>query len=538
MCRASAHKAAPRVPAWNLRAANPTCEHSRIGIWPTRTSDRRDRRAVRRGRLAALAALVAIATALVLVAAWSLDGGESTSVLVPREDVVEIDALAYNDSNAEELERRAAFGFSQPLYAKSPGGVVATARRTESYRPLVEDAVADSGFDADLVEAMVFLESGGRPDVIAGDDPAGASGLTQILAETARNFLAMDVDLDGSRRLTVQIAGAERRGNARFAELLRERRRAIDARFDPRQALAGTVRYLTAARERLGRDDLAVVSYHMGIGNLTNVLRAYASAPREVYVPDLVEEEDLSWPRVFFDTAPDRNESAHELLAPLGDDSPTYYWRVLAAREIMRLFRDDPDRLQELDLLHRAKTSHEEVLHPPAETERFADPVDVQRAWDAHTLQPFPNEPARLGFAVDRTMGELAVQLGQPKELYRGLRAEALALLVYMAGRVKEISGTAQPLEVTSTVRDETYQELLRDGNPEATHGYSLHTTGYAFDVRRRYESGAQAQAFQFVLDDLTARGLIAWIREPAAIHVTVAPEAEDLVPIVLKPED
>ena len=59
---------------------------------------------------------------------------------------------------------------------KSPGGVIATARRTESFRPLVEDAVADSGFDADLVEAIVFLESGGRPDVIAGDDPAGGFG--------------------------------------------------------------------------------------------------------------------------------------------------------------------------------------------------------------------------------------------------------------------------------------------------------------------------------------------------------------------------
>ncbi len=196
----------------------------------------------------------------------------------------------------------------------------------------------------------------------------------------------------------------------------------------------------------------------MGIGNLTNVLRAYASAPADIYLPDLVEEDDLSWPRVFFDTAPDQNGAAHALLARLGDDSPTYYWRVLAAREIMRLFRDDPERLQELDLLHRAKASHEEVLHPPAETERFADPVDVQRAWDAHSLQPLPDEPVRLGFAIDRTMGELASQLGQPKELYRGLRAEALALLVYMAGRVQEISRATQPLEVTSTVRDETYQ--------------------------------------------------------------------------------
>jgi hypothetical protein len=134
-------------------------------------------------------------------------------------------------------------------------------------------------------------------------------------------------------------------------------------------------------------------------------------------------------------------------------------------------------------------------------------------------------------------MGELAPRLGQAKELYRGLRAEALALLVYVAARVKELSGAAKPLEITSTVRDEAYQELLRDDNPEATHGYSLHTTGYAFDVERRYESGRQSQAFQFLLDDLTARGLIAWIREPAAIHVTVSSEADELVPLLLEPE-
>ena len=95
---------------------------------------------------------------------------------------------------------------------------------------------------------------------------------------------------------------------------------------------------------------------------------------------------------------------------------------------------------------------------------------------------------------------------------------------------VQEISGATRPLRVTSAVRDGEYQDLLRRGNPEAAHEYSLHTTGYAFDIRRRYESGAQAQAFQFLLDDLTARNLIAWIREPGAIHVTVSGEAEELV--------
>jgi soluble lytic murein transglycosylase-like protein len=484
--------------------------------------------------IAAMGAIVGVAVLLAL----ALFGGEEPArALVPRTEQLEADPFVYDASQDDELVEQATFALSQPLYAKSPGGVFATARRTEAFRSQIESAVDGSGLDPDLLEAIVFLESGGRPDVIAGDDPVNASGLTQILAETAENFLGMFVDLDMSRALTVEIADAVRNGNLARAERLRERRREIDARFDPRSALAGTVRYLTTARDRLGRDDLAVVSYHMGIGNLTNVLLAYTGAEPGTDIPALVEANELSWVRVFFDTAPDRNARAHRLLARFGDDSPTYYWRVLAAREIMRLYREDPDRLQELDLLHTSKASAEEVLHPPSETERFADASDLQRAWDARTLHPLPDAPARLGFAIDPGMGELAARLGQPRELYRGLRAESLALLVYMARRVKELSGAKQPLRVTSTLRDEEYQGLLRNDNPEAAHGYSLHTTGYAFDVARRYESGRQAQAFQFLLDDLTARGLIAWIREQAAIHITVAGEAEELVPLVLERE-
>ena len=168
---------------------------------------------MRRRRLVAAAAIVVVVAAASSLAVWSHDGGGSSAVLVPRAEPTASDALAYDDSQAEDLERRAAAGLSHPLYAKSPGGVFAAARRTESFRPLVEEAVVDSGFDADVVEAIVFLESGGRPDVIAGDDPVAASGLTQILAETAQSFLGMSVDLNQSRALTVGIAAAVQRGN-------------------------------------------------------------------------------------------------------------------------------------------------------------------------------------------------------------------------------------------------------------------------------------------------------------------------------------
>ncbi len=492
---------------------------------------------IRRRRLVAggLLAAVLVGVAVVAVRALTTESA-SASVLVPRAELPASDPLAYDDDQADDLERAASFGLSHPLYAKSPGGVRATAKRTTSFRDLIEKAVSGSGLDADIVEAIVFLESAGRPDIIAGDDPARASGLTQILAETAQNFLGMPVDLARSRVLTRRIRAAVERGDKALADRLRAERRAIDARFDPEQALAGTVRYLTEARDRLGREDLAVVSYHMGIGNLTNVLRAYVGSGTDLTVPELVEENDLSWVRVFFDTTPVDHEAAHELLSRLGDDSPTYYWRILAAEEIMRLYREDPERLADLDLLQNAKASAEEVLHPPSETERFADGSDLERAWDEHALQVVPNEPERLWFTLDRAFGELASRLGRPKDLYRGLRPEALALLVYMTSRVHELSGATQPLRLTSAVRDEEYQGLLRASNPEATTRYSLHTTGYAFDIRREYESGAQARAFQFVLDDLTARGLIAWVREPEAIHVTVAPEAARLVPAMLEP--
>jgi hypothetical protein len=98
-----------------------------------------------------------------------------------------------------------------------------------------------------------------------------------------------------------------------------------------------------------------------------------------------------------------------------------------------------------------------------------------------------------------------------------------------MGPMVGKISGNVAPLTMTSTVRDQRYQDQLLETNIEATSQYSLHTTGYAFDVLRRYGGRAQAVAFQFLLDRLQALNMIAWVREPAAIHVTVANDAARL---------
>jgi hypothetical protein len=463
-----------------------------------------------------LALLTGLLVAGAAVAALALLGGDDQPEFA---DVpLDSDPFAYHAGRDSEFEARAAAGHRHVIYAKSPGGVAATARRVERYRPEIEDVAEDAGIDADVLEGIVFLESAGRPEVAASDDLQGAVGLTQILAETGTNLLGMRVDVEASERLTRKIRRAERRGDLGKAERMRARRQVVDERFDPEKSLEATGRYLGLALARLGRQDLAVVSYHMGIGNLENVLAAYG-------------DESPSYARVFFDATPDRHPQTYRLLASLGDDSKTYLWRVYASREAMRLYREDPAELRRLSLLEAAKASSEEVLHPRAQTEVFEGPDDLDDAYGDGDLHPLPEGGAGLGLRPARGIGELAGRLDADRALYRGLRPEAYALAVYLAAGVREVADTRSPLTVTSAVRDLEYQRLLARRNPFASRAYSLHTTGFAFDVRRRYASRAQAAAFQYMLDRLQALNLIAWIREPGTIHITVSSEARRLLP-------
>ena len=438
----------------------------------------------------------------------------------------ESDPLAWSASRQGEFERRAAIGASHVIYEMSPGGVLASAERTAAFRPEIEAAAVRHGVDPDTLEAVIFLESAGRPEVIAGPTPEAASGLAQIIPSTATELLGMEVDLGASIALTERIGDSD--GPRETDRLLAERAR-VDERFDPERAIDGAARYLAIAGERFGADDLAVVSYHMGIGNLESVLRAYADPGGEQPIGELVADQGLSYARVYFDSSPYAHRDAYELLAGFGDESAEYLWKVRASEQVLRLYRDDPERLSEIAELATAKATLEEVFHPEAETEVFDDPDAIEEALADGELAELPFDPG-LGWVPDKQLGELAGELDRSPELYRALRPEALATLSYLAGSVLLESNEPAPLLVSSAVRDRDYQELLLGVNPEATPEYSLHTTGWAFDIRREYASRRQAEAFQQALDRLSALALIDYAVEPGAIHVTVSKLGAELL--------
>ena len=417
------------------------------------------------------------------------------------------DPFAYVASRQGDFEARAVAGSAHVLFTKSPGGVLATAARVAALRPLINAAAAGTGVDPNTLEALVFVESAGRSNVIAGNDAADAAGLTQILAQTGQSLLGMHVDLARSRKLTAQITRAAGNGQPGKMARLQRRRASIDDRFNERLALAATVRYLRLAQQRFGRADLAVESYHMGIGNLQHVLDEYDGGHPVPYV------------QLYFDTALDHHSTAFNTLSGFGDDSSLYYWRILGAAQIMRLYRTDRRVLERLISLQTSTDSAAAVLHPPGTTRAFANPDALYRAYASKRLLALPSNARALGLAYSPEMGSLAKSVGASRAAYRGLRAPALDLLVELAARVRALSGGATPLRVDSTVVDGRYLQQLGDSDPAPT-------TGYTFTIARRYVRPSQAVAFQAMLDRLQALNLIAWERFSGVIEVTVASDA------------
>lgn len=416
--------------------------------------------------------------------------------------------FAYDPAREAQYVDRAVAGNAHPLFVKSPGGALGTAARVARYRPLIDKATAGTGIDPNLLEGLVFVESAGRPQVIAGTDAADAAGLTQILAATGQTLLGMRIDLSRSRQLTAQIESAQSRGQRRRLGSLLARRADADARFDPSRALAATVRYLQLAERRFHRQDLAFESYHMGMGNLQQVLGDYDGGRAVPYA------------QVYFDSAPNRHVAAERQLAGLGDESELYWWRVLGAVQVMHLYRTDRPALARLVTLQRADNAGAAVLHPPDAVPGYRDPKELAAAYQRRAIVPLPSNEASLGVAVAPGMGARSKRVGAPPSLYRGLRPVALRLLIELAGTVRSLSGGHAPLQLVGTVADRRYQRRALGGV------YAPAATGYSFEIARRYVSSAQAEAFQEVLDRLQSLNLIAWAREPSVIQVTVASDA------------
>ncbi len=397
------------------------------------------------------------------------------------------------------LEAAAARSFGRALFFR-PGGIERIAGRVEGWRRLAVRAAGDSDVDPNLLEALVLVESGGLAGATADD----RAGLTQLTPAAARRA-GLHVDADASRRLSREIVWWVRHGNRRVARRLAIRRAHADARFAPLTELRATVRTLEHARAVLGRTDLALASYHLGVSGLRGTVRRYGG-------------RDVSYADLYFGSGLDRHDGVYRRLRAHGEAAYDYVWNVLAAQRALWLYRAHYGRLVWEDRQQHRKLSAEEVLHPRAVSHEFRTPAALARAWRRHVLVRMPRDAARTHLVV----APLGTLMGRRHRLYAGLRPGARTVLLQLAHRVHTLAG-GPPLHLTSAVRDDVYQRRLTGVNAFAARTYSLHTTGWTFDVGRATLTSRQLRALRWELDRLTAMNLVAYIEEPYCFHVTVA---------------
>ena len=136
---------------------------------------------------------------------------------------------------------------------------------------------------------------------------------------------------------------------------------------------------------------------------------------------------------------------------------------------------------------------------------------------------PLPDDPARLAYRPGRKMGSLARRLDQPRILYRGLRPEALATLLYIAKEYRRIAGKAPAAAGHEhRARPPLPGPARRDEHPgDAASSRSTRPAS------RSTSQAAREAPLRFLLERLQALNAIAWVEEPGAFHLTVGPEAK-----------
>lgn len=388
-----------------------------------------------------------------------------------------------------------------------------------------------SGLPASLIEAMAFLESWGDP---RAESPTGPRGIMQIALGTARN-MGLRVSYATRYRVTSRRVAVRSKGRVRYRTVRKRTPYTVlvrDDRLNPDLAIPAAASYLARLEERFGGRDWAVFAYHCGEGCASQMIGLTRQARGATEPPTVAQ--------MFFLGSPSHNRELYEAVRRhmQRDYSPTYWFRVMRAQQLLQIWRDDPNGFRAKAGYYRSET-HD----GPRAPHRLAvwlksDDIVYQSIDDIASdrrLVQAPDNPDYLGYRL-RLKGPNAIGALDPGRLESYLRASpaALGALTYIAYETRRLHGslagrTFEPIEVVSLVKPMEYRDRL-GGGAEQTEFLS-HCTGEVFDIDVSGLPRDQREALEFVLDDLGWSGYLGFVEEAPGsgrIHIGPSPSGRE----------
>ncbi len=314
-------------------------------------------------------------------------------------------------------------------------------------------AATSSGLPASLISAIAYLESWGDA---RAESPAGPKGIMQFSEATARAAGLRVVrvtrfKITTERKLVARKAGppVHRTVRHRIPYTVTMR----DDRLNPDRAVPAAANYLSRMETKFGGRDWAVFAYHCGEGCVAELLPLAQAALGGKHQPTVAA--------MFFAANPALHRDLYDAIQRhmQRDYSPTYWFRVQRAEQLLELYRADPAAFGELvdeyrnpiNAQHRANDRL--MVWLKAEDVFYKSLDDLKQA-SGKALERVLDNPKAFGFSLPALDAD-----SETKELYLQASPAAIGTLLYIAFETHRLFDVLKlkgeefvPLQITELV--------------------------------------------------------------------------------------
>jgi len=467
--------------------------------------------------------------ALFLVCLASLSQAASSGYFAPEHKLAGIGVERDGLSDDALSTRTQLMVESQTFIIMREPKAVAGAKRVTAdpkLQAVFRSAAAASGFPQEILEAIAYLESWG--DVSAESWAGSPRGIMQISLDTARTMGLKVGHVTRYRTVKVKVRVKSAGGKAKYKTISRRTPYTVivrDERLIPERAIPAAAHYLAGMERTFGVRDWAIFAYHCGQGCVSEMQELTRRAHG-------IPQDEITVPRMYFSSSPAWNRELYQAIQQQmqRDYSPTYYFRILCAAQLLALYRSDPAAFTALadanksDFNTVGRAPHRLSVWLKREDLIYHSSDDIRADFGKRLAKPF-DRPEFFGYAL-RFPGA-AADSGDQLAAASPATLGALLYIAFETRRLFEAVDASQqafrPLPVTALVAPEDLDQLQNRRDEAA------HSSGQVFDIDYSGLPPLELECLRFILDDLGDDGYLGFVEVGRdTLHIGCSPSSRD----------